>query len=203
MSGWLAGARLLQCGEGGTVRQVAESLAAAGASIYRSAIGPGGEGAIAQDFDMAEAALGGGIDLLLHGGSSFASRRAEATDLVAWRAGVSADIDRRFLQSAEFARRCIAGGRHGSILFLMPGLVRTAGRLEQATAHGALENLVKSLAVEWARDGIRINAIASRACEAVPGSDPALANSLGNLAAYLLSDYAAYVSGTIMGVDEI
>jgi NAD(P)-dependent dehydrogenase (short-subunit alcohol dehydrogenase family) len=203
MSGWLAGARLLQCGEGGAVRDVAESLAAAGARIYRSAIGPGGEDVIAQDFDAAEAALGGSIDLLLHGGSSFTPSRAESIDLAAWRASVSADIDRRFLQSAEFARRCIAARRYGSILYLMPGLAQAPGRFEQATAYGALENLVKSLAVEWARDGIRINAIASRACEAAPGVDPALAGPLGNLSAYLLSDYAAYVSGTIMGVDEI
>jgi NAD(P)-dependent dehydrogenase (short-subunit alcohol dehydrogenase family) len=203
VSGWLTGARLLQCGESGAVRPVAEALGAAGARIHRSAIGPGDESAIAQDFDAAEAALGGGIDLLLHGGSSFATGRAEATDLAAWRAGVSADIDRRFLQSAEFARRCITGRRYGAILYLLPALAPAAGRFEQAAVHGAVENLVKSLAVEWARDGIRINAIASRACEAPPDSDPALTKSLGNLAAYLLSDYAAYVAGTIMGVDEV
>jgi NAD(P)-dependent dehydrogenase (short-subunit alcohol dehydrogenase family) len=182
-------------------------LAAAGTRIHRSAIGPGQESAIAQDFDAAEAALGGGIDLLLHGGSSFAPAyadapaHAEATGLAAWRASVSADIDRRFLQSAEFARRCIAGRRYGSILFLLPALTPAAGCFGQATVYGAIENLVKSLAVEWARDGIRINAIASRACE--PSPDSELAQSLGNLAAYLLSDYAAYVSGTVMGVDEV
>jgi NAD(P)-dependent dehydrogenase (short-subunit alcohol dehydrogenase family) len=203
MSGWLAGARLLQCGEGDTVRAMAEMLAAAGARVYRSAVAPGQESAITQYFDAAEAALGGGIDLLLHGGSSFAVAHAEATDLAAWRACVSADIDRRFLQSAEFVRRCIAGRRYGSILFLLPALTPAVGRFAQATAYGAVENLVKSLAVEWARDGIRINAIASRACEQSPDSDPELARSLGNLAAYLLSDYAAYVSGTVMGVDEV
>jgi NAD(P)-dependent dehydrogenase (short-subunit alcohol dehydrogenase family) len=200
---WLAGARLLQCGESPTVHHVAEMLGAAGARVYRSAVAPGQESAIAQDFDAAEATLGGGIDLLLHGGSSFAAGRAEEIDLAAWRAGVSADIDRRFLQSAEFARRCIASRRYGSILYLLPALTPAVGRFAQATAYGAVENLVKSLAVEWARDGIRINAIASRACEQSTDSDPELAQSLGNLAAYLLSDYAAYVSGTVMGVDEV
>jgi NAD(P)-dependent dehydrogenase (short-subunit alcohol dehydrogenase family) len=203
MSEWLAGARLLQCGEGAAVRTMAEMLTAAGACVYRSGVGPGQESAIAQDFDAAEAALGGGVDLLLHSGSSFAPGHAEAMDLAAWRASVSADIDRRFLQSAEFVRRCIAGRRSGSILFLLAALAPAAGRFGQATAYGAVENLVKSLAVEWARDGIRINAIASRACEQSSDSDPELAQSLGNLAAYLLSDYAAYVSGTVMGVDEV
>lgn len=203
MSGWLTGARLLLCGEGGAVDIVADILAATGARVHRSAVGPGQESAIAQDFDAAEAALGGIVDLLLHGGSSFAPGHAEATDLAVWRASVSADIDRRFLQSAEFVRRCIAGKRYGSILYLLPASTLVAGRFAQATAYGAVENLVKSLAVEWARDGIRINAIASRACEQFPESDPEIAQSLGNLAAYLLSDYAAYVSGTVMGVDEV
>jgi NAD(P)-dependent dehydrogenase (short-subunit alcohol dehydrogenase family) len=203
VSGWLAEARLLRCGEGGAVDVVAEMLAAAGARVHRSAVGPGQESAIRQDFEAAEVVLGGGIDLLLHGGSFFGPGNAEVMDLAGWRASVSADIDRRFLQSAEFTRRCIAGGRYGSILFLLPALTPAAGRFAQATAHGAVENLVKSLAVEWARDGIRINAIASRACEQSPESDPEIAQSLGNLAAYLMSDYAAYVSGTVMGVDEV
>ena len=61
---------------------------------------------------------------------------------------------------------------------------------------------MKTLAVEWARDGIRVNAIASRACEPGGLGDPAVRVSLGHLAAYLASDYAAYVSGMVMGIDE-
>ena len=61
---------------------------------------------------------------------------------------------------------------------------------DQAAAAGALGNLTKTLGVEWARDGIRVNAVLTLA----------RGETLGNLVAYLASDYAAYVTGAIMGV---
>ena len=61
---------------------------------------------------------------------------------------------------------------------------------DHAAAAGALGNLTKTLGVEWARDGIRVNAIQT-------GED---GETLGNLAAYLVSDYAAYVTGAVMGI---
>jgi hypothetical protein len=63
---------------------------------------------------------------------------------------------------------------------------------DQAAAAGALGNLTKTLGVEWARDGIRVNAILTHSKNA----------TLGNLAAYLLSDYAAYITGAVIGIDS-
>lgn len=45
--------------------------------------------------------------------------------------------------------------------------------------------------VEWARDGIRVNSVLTRDT----------GDTLGNLAAYLVSDYAAYVTGAVIGID--
>jgi NAD(P)-dependent dehydrogenase (short-subunit alcohol dehydrogenase family) len=180
---WLAGRRALIMGDGEAVLVVADALGAAGADVVASAIGPDGE----HDFDI-----------LVHGGASGGGGEAAATGLDAWRGSVSSTIDGCFLESAEFARRCIAAGRSGAILFLLP----SGGDALQATVVGALGNLVKTLAVEWARDGIRVNAIASRICEPGGLGDPAVRASLGHLAAYLASDYGAYVSGMVMGIDE-
>jgi NAD(P)-dependent dehydrogenase (short-subunit alcohol dehydrogenase family) len=183
---WLAGRRALVVGGFGGV---AETLSRHGASVAGGDPGAVDVPAIADAFAWAEARVGGGIDILVHGGTQAAQVAPENVSLDTWRASFSADIDGRFLYAAEFARRRLAAGRAGAILLLMPAPGIGPGRAAALTAQGALDNLVKSLAVEWARDGIRVNAIAASAAQ-------------GHLAAYLVSDYAAYVTGCVMGVDE-
>jgi NAD(P)-dependent dehydrogenase (short-subunit alcohol dehydrogenase family) len=199
-SAWLAGKRGLVAGSGPILVEITAALRRNGATVVD------GPRAATDDFEGslvdAEAALGGPVDLLVHGGASIDTRASEATSLEQWRAGVSADLDSRFLQTAAFARRCIAVGRPGSILYLLPSRRIAAGRVGQATSLGALCNLIKSLAVEWARDGIRINGIASQACEEPESVEPVVRTSLGNLSAYVLSDYAAYITGMVTGISE-
>ena len=200
-SGWLAGKRALVAGSGAILVEVAAALRKGGATVVDSsrAATDDLEGALSD----AEVALGGDVDLLVHGGASIDVRASEATSLQQWRAGVSADLDSRFLQTAAFARRCISRGRPGSILYLLPSRALAAGRVGRATSLGAVTNLIKTLAVEWARDGIRINGIASRACEDPASVGPVVRRSLGNLSAYLLSDYAAYITGMVTGINEL
>ena len=201
---WLEGRRAFLAGNGEVIGHVADALALHGAKVFVLS-GASPEGADAEaNLLAAEAALGGPPDILVHSGSAERPAPAHGLDLLAWRAAVSSDIDRRFLDSAAFLRRRLkaGGGGGGAILFLLPG-AGGAGRAAQATIRGGMENLIKSLAVEWARDGVRINGVASRACEAEGLADPAARASLGHLAAYLVSDYAAYVSGMVMGVDDI
>jgi len=195
---WLAGRRALVVGTGAAVDAVVGALAAAGAAVRRADAAVVEAPEIAALFDAGEA------DLLVHAGTELATEAAESVGLDRWRETFSADLDGRFLFAAEFARRIIAGeGRHGSVLFLMPGFRPGTGNGMTATAHGALDNLVKSLAVEWGRDGIRVNAVASRTVADYAGASAAERESLGNLSAWLLSDYAAYMTGTVAGIDEL
>jgi NAD(P)-dependent dehydrogenase (short-subunit alcohol dehydrogenase family) len=198
---WLAGRRALIAGGSAAIDIVVAALQRAGAQVTRSSIAAGDEDGIADE--MALLFDAGGVDILVHGGAPDTERSALETGLDDWRTDVSADLDLRFLQSAEYVRRCVAAGQAGAILFLAPSTQPRAGHAAAATLTGAIDNLVKTLAVEWARDGIRINVIASRLHESQEGGDDVARESLGNLAAYLLSDYAAYVSGMVMGIDEI
>ncbi len=200
---WLAGRRGFVVGEGEASSTVAAALADAGALVERLPQPPVEAPDIAQVFAAAAERLGGPVDLLVHSGVAMPVSSAEAIDLALWRATLSADLDGRFLFAAEFTRRLLADSQGGAILFLMPSSAATAGRSASATADGALANLVKSLAVEWGRDGIRINAIRSRACEPGGLTDESVRSSLGHLAAYLMSDYGAYITGCLMGIDEI
>jgi NAD(P)-dependent dehydrogenase (short-subunit alcohol dehydrogenase family) len=196
---WLEGKRALVVGAGAAVDAVAEALAAHGADVAKlpAAID---ELAVTALLAEAQAQLKGSVDLLVHAGVTPRAQPALDMRMNDWRANVSADLDSRFLTMAAFARQRIAAQAPGSVLLLMA----PAGSVDAGagTINGTLENLVKSLAVEWARDGIRVNAIASR--HAMPGGSDAVAlQSLGHLAAYMLSDYGAYITGTTSGVDEL
>jgi NAD(P)-dependent dehydrogenase (short-subunit alcohol dehydrogenase family) len=195
---WLAGRRALLVGAGAAADAVAAALVTAGATLRRA------DAAIVEGPDIATVFDAGEVDLLVHAGTPLPAVPAETIGLDDWRGTFSADLDGRFLFAAEFARRIIAApGRHGAILFLMPGMRSHPLRAAAASAHGALDNLVKSLGVEWGRDGIRVNAIASDVIRSFAAASQAQIDSLGNLAAWLLSDYSAYVTGTVAGIDEL
>ena len=107
-----------------------------------------------------------------------------------WRKMLDAGLDQRFLHVNDFAKRCRDREQGGVVLFV--GRPEQSAGVDQAAAAGALGNLTKTLGVEWARDGIRVNSILTHRSD----------ETVGTLAAYLVSDYAAYVTGAVMGVDE-
>lgn len=185
MTGWLAEKSLLVIGTGEDADIVAAAGRAAGATVRQDCVW---RDTIAMD----------DVDLLVLAGIFSGSTRAVDVDLEGWRQGLSGDIDGRFLATAAFARACLATRRPGVVLMLVPA----AGDAARATANAAIDNLVKSLAVEWARDDIRINAVISRRIAADGRVDAAAHAALGNLATWLLSDFAGYVSGSAMGIDE-
>ncbi|MET0984985.1 MAG: hypothetical protein ABW034_06205, partial [Steroidobacteraceae bacterium] len=95
-------------------------------------------------------------------------------------------LDAPFFWQSEFARRRIALGLPGSSLHVLSAHSGPADAVAQTAQH-ALANMIKSLAVEWARDGLRTNGL-------VVGED---LDSAANLALYVLSDYGAYITGTV------
>lgn len=162
MNGWLAGKRVLIEGDSPAIVKAFE---AAGATVAK-----------------------GDADIWVHIAPLTATKAAHELSHAEWRASMGAGLDRRFVGARDFAVACRARGQGGAILFV--GSPEQALGADQAAAAGALGNLTKTLGVEWARDGIRVNSILTR-------DDGA---TLGNLAAYLASDYAAYVTGAVMGI---
>ncbi|MEQ9663334.1 MAG: SDR family oxidoreductase [Parasphingopyxis sp.] len=163
MTGWL---------EGKTVRVIgsdpalADALAKAGATIVTD--------------DTA--------DCLVHVARAEQTRLAHHLSYDEWRGAIAAGLDSRFEAAKAFNGAKRKAGSGGAILFI--GSPEQQAGAEQAAAAGALGNLTKSLAVEWARDGVRVNTVLTN------DGGPAL----GAMAAYLLSDYAAYVTGAVMGI---
>ena len=120
-------------------------------------------------------------------------------------------------------QRWIADGRPGTVLSILTlsALGGAAFTVPSAMAKAGVLAMTRSLAVEWGRHGIRLNAIAPGAFPtpgaaaglAPPGlTKPAPADTiplgrvgahveLANACAFLLSDLASYVSGDCMVVD--
>lgn len=163
MSVWLAGKRA--CIEGDSPAVVA-AFEAAGATLVEA----------------------GDCEIWVHVAPSPAIKAAHELNHAEWRASLDSGLDRRFLGAKEFAEQRRAQGNGGAVLFV--GAPEQALGADQAAAAGALGNLTKTLGVEWARDGIRVNSVLTRET----------GETLGNLAAYLVSDYAAYVTGAVMGI---
>ena len=123
----------------------------------------------------------------------------------------------------DVAARLRAAGRGGVFLYTTTTYAATGSGyvMPSACAKAGLECMIKSLGAEWGRDGFRFVGIApgpiptkgafsrldpsGRFEEAMLGMIPANrtgeVEEIANLAAYLCSDYAAWISGQIITLD--
>ena len=163
MSGWLAGKRARLVGDNPAI---ARALVEQGAQLIEK----------------------GGSEAVVHVAGALPLRPVHELSHEHGRAALDEGLDRRFLLAKTFAAERREAGGGGAILFV--GAPEQALGSDHAAAAGALGNLTKTLGVEWARDGIRVNAILTHDNDV----------TLGNLAAYLISDYAAYLTGAVMGI---
>ena len=104
----------------------------------------------------------GGIDVLVNCAGVFA--RTPAVDMAEgeWRQMFAVNVDGAFHCSVAAARRWIADGRGGAIVNMSSSAAThsSPGVAAYSSSKAALSSLTRSLAVEWAGHGIRINAVA-------------------------------------------
>ncbi len=103
----------------------------------------------------------GGVDILLN--CAGIQRRGPAEDLSLddWQAVLDVNVTSYFAMAQAFARHCIDAGKPGAIINIA-SLGSEAARPTIApytTAKGGVKLLTKALAVDWAKYGIRVNAI--------------------------------------------
>ncbi|MGN2639929.1 SDR family NAD(P)-dependent oxidoreductase [Nocardia takedensis] len=197
-------------------------LAAEGLSVIPVAADAGSEDGIATILDHARAADGE-----LHGLVNIAGGAAPGTWMPAtrvtradWRALFAQNLETMFFLSQAVAAELRAAGRPGSIVSLssISGMNTAPFHIAYGTAKAALVAATRTLAVELAQAGIRVNAVApgvtaTPASTAYVGDDPErdrTAIAMGRRGTpeeqagpilFLLSDLSSYLTGQTLLVD--
>ena len=165
--------------------------------------------------------IAGGIDLLVNNAGIAATKASLDLTEEDWRRVMDTNLDGAWRMAQAVARSMVASKRPGSIVNIASilGLRVATHLLAYAAAKAALLHVTKALALEWARYGIRVNAIApgyvvtemnreffqTEAGEAmqkrVPQRRIGLPRDLEGALVLLASDAGAYMTGSVIVVD--
>jgi NAD(P)-dependent dehydrogenase (short-subunit alcohol dehydrogenase family) len=117
--------------------------------------------AMAAAFDAAESAFGTVTILVNNAGVAHANRAIEMSE-AEWRRVISTNLDAVFAWATEAARRMLAAGKPGAIVNIASvlGFGVSKGTIAYATAKAGVVQMTKSLGLELAFKGVRVNAIA-------------------------------------------
>jgi NAD(P)-dependent dehydrogenase (short-subunit alcohol dehydrogenase family) len=169
--------------------------------------------------DRAEKQLGG-LDILVTiiGQALFAPAVDVTPDQ--WEMEIQRNLGYVFFTSQAFARSLIKRGTPGAITCIasVSGLQSAPMHAPYGAAKQGLVNLVRSLAVEWAKHGIRVNAVApgsiltprmkansngnfTDSMGAIPFKRFGTTDEIGKATLFLCSEMASYVTGTTLPVD--
>lgn len=165
----------------------------------------------------------GPVDILVNNAAGNFVAPAEEISANGFRAVVDIVLNGTFNMSREVGSRAIKGNRHASILNVVASYAWHGhpGTVHSAAAKGGVVAMTRTLAVEWARYGIRVNCIAPGPTEtdgagaalwasederksvtaSVPLNRFASPEEIAKCGAFLLSADAAYVTGEVFTVD--
>jgi len=139
-----------------------------------------------------------------------------------WRKVLDVNLDGIFYVATEFARRVIAAGKKASIINTgsMSGLIVNVPQKQASynASKAGVIHLTKTLAIEWAQYGIRVNSISPGyiATELIANVDPVMRkewtemipfkrmgspDELAGAVIYLASDASSYTSGCNIVID--
>jgi NAD(P)-dependent dehydrogenase (short-subunit alcohol dehydrogenase family) len=139
-----------------------------------------------------------------------------------WDQVMDVNLKGGYFLSARMAARCMAEGRPGVIISVASthGLVGIADRSVYSISKGGIVQMTRALAIEWAKAGIRVNAVApgtvltpsrarmlaeparrQRMLDRIPTGRFPSVEEVAAAIAYLASPAAASVTGQILPVD--
>jgi NAD(P)-dependent dehydrogenase (short-subunit alcohol dehydrogenase family) len=171
----------------------------------------------------AMAAKFGAVDFLVNNAAGNFIVPTEQLTTNGWNSVIGIVLNGTFYCTSALGKRMIESKRGGTILNVIANYAWTGapGVVHSASAKAGVLAMTQTLAVEWARHKIRVNAIAPGPVHTEGASarlfpDPAIEegikrtiplrrfatlDEIANAASYLLSDYASYVTGEAFVID--
>ena len=165
----------------------------------------------------------GVIDILVNNAAGNFICPAEKLSPNGWNAVVNIVLNGTFYCSRAAGLHMIESGRGGSILNIVAAYAWTGGpgTVHSASAKAGVVCMTQTLAVEWARYKIRVNAIAPGPVETegaggklwarpevresmirtVPRGRIGAVEEIGHAAAYMVSDFADFITGEVLVMD--
>lgn len=207
----------------GVLEQAAAEMAAeTSGEVFTQAVDVRDPEAVARMIDEAEKHYGS-VDVLVN---NAAGNFVSPTERLSHRAVdtvLNIVLHGTFYCTLELGKRWIARGQRGTVLSVATTYATTGSGYvaPSAAAKAGVVSMTKSLAAEWGKYGVRLNAIApgpfptegawsrlmpsedfQRAFESrIPLGRVGEHEELANLASYLVSDYAAYITGDVITID--
>jgi NAD(P)-dependent dehydrogenase (short-subunit alcohol dehydrogenase family) len=171
----------------------------------------------------AMAAKFGAVDFLVNNAAGNFIVPADQLTTNGWNSVIGIVLNGTFYCTSALGKRMIESKRGGTILNVIANYAWTGapGVVHSASAKAGVLAMTQTLAVEWARHKIRVNAIAPGPVHTEGASarlfpDPSIEegikrtiplrrfatlDEIANAASYLLSDYASYVTGEAFVID--
>ncbi|MFN4080144.1 MAG: SDR family oxidoreductase [Saprospiraceae bacterium] len=165
------------------------------------------------------ASTGEGLDVLVNNaGGQFPSPAVDISPK-GWQAVVNTNLNGTWYMTQTMAQRFMLPAQSGVIVNIVMNMYRGfPGMAHSAAARAAVSNLTKTLAVEWARKGIRVNAIAPGIIQSsgldqyppeltrdlaskIPAGRLGSVEEVASLVLYLASPLAAYITGDTIYMD--
>jgi glucose 1-dehydrogenase len=164
----------------------------------------------------------GGIDVLVNNAGIQTSSPSHELSTSDFDKVLAVNLRGAFLCAREAVKRFLATGPHGVIINVssVHQLIPKPNYLAYSTSKGGMESLTQTLALEYARQGIRVNAIAPGATVTpinrawiddplkramveshIPVGRAGTADEMAGVTCFLASDDAAYITGQTIFVD--
>lgn len=164
-----------------------------------------------------------GIDILVNNAAGNFISPTEKLSINGWNSVINIVLNGTFYCSHAVGKRWIQEGRGGNILNIIATYAWTGspGVIHSASAKAGVLAMTRTLASEWGRHGIRVNAIAPGPIQSTGGADKLWADpeaerkllstiplgrlgqpeEVAHLASYVVSPYAEYMNGEVVTLD--